>query len=106
MLNEALRLVRVFHDINQSKMAKKLDISRSYLSEIESGKKTTSIEILDKYSIIFDIPSSSILLFSEKLESNTFTEKTRVVVASKILKIMNWLSETGSVKDGKHAKQE
>ena len=105
MLNKALRLVRVFHDINQSQLAKKLEISRSYLSEIESGKKSPSIELLDKYSDIFDIPPSSLLLFSEKLEKNTFSEKARVTVAGKILKIMDWLSETGSVKDDKHIKQ-
>ena len=105
MLNEALRLVRVFHDINQSQLAEKLGISRSYLSEIEAGKKAPSIELLDKYSNIFDIPPSSILLFSENLESNTFSEKARVAVASKILKIMNWLTETESVRDGKNIKQ-
>ncbi len=105
MLNEALRLVRVFHDINQSQMAKKLEISRSYLSEIESGKKTPSIELLDKYSHIFHLPSSSILLFSENLENDTFSEKTRIAVAGKIIKIMNWLSETGSIKNDKNVKQ-
>lgn len=105
MLNEALRLVRVFHDINQSQLAEKLEISRSYLSEIEAGKKAPSIELLDKYSDIFDIPPSSILLFSENLKSNAFSEKARVAVASKIIKIMNWLSETESVRDGKNIKQ-
>lgn len=105
MLNEALRLVREFHNINQSQLAEKLGISRSYLSEIESGKKAASIDLLEEYSDIFDIPPSSLLLFSENLEKNTFSEKARVMVANKIIKIMNWLSDTGNVKDGKHHKQ-
>jgi len=105
MLNEALRLVRVFHNINQSQLAERLEISRSYLSEIESGKKSPNLELLGKYSSIFDIPPSSILLFSEKLENDSFSEKARIAVAGKILKIMNWLSDTGSIKDGKHIKQ-
>jgi len=104
MLNEALRLVRVFHDTNQSQLAEKLEISRSYLSEIESGKKVPSIELLERYASVFDIPPSSLLLFSESLESNTFAEKTRVSVATKIIKIMNWLSDTGNARDGKYRK--
>lgn len=97
MLNEALRLVRVFHDMSQSQLAEKLEISKSYLSEIESGKKSPSLDILDKYSAIFDIPVSSILLFSERMKDNSLPEKTRVFVASKIIKIMNWVSETEDV---------
>jgi transcriptional regulator with XRE-family HTH domain len=97
MLNEALRLVRVFHDMSQSQLAERLEISKSYLSEIESGKKSPSLDILDKYSAIFDIPVSSILLFSERMKDNSLPEKTRVFVASKIIKIMNWVSETEDV---------
>lgn len=104
MLNEALRLVRVFHNINQSQLAERLGISRSYLSEIESGKKAASIELLEKYSDIFDVPPSSLLLFSEHLEENTFPEKARLVVAKKIIKIMNWLSDTENARDGKYGK--
>lgn len=105
MLNEALRLVRVFHDINQSQLAVNLGISRSYLSEIESGKKPISIDLLKKYSDYFDIPSSSLLLFSENLENNTFSEKARIFAARKVINIMNWLSETGIALDGGKAKQ-
>ena len=94
MINDALRLVRVFHDVNQSELADLLGISRSYLSEIESGKKKPSIELLEKYSVIFDTPPSSLLLFSETLQSDSISERTRMTVARKILKIMDWLAET------------
>ena len=95
MLNEALRLIRVFHNMNQKELSIKLEISRSYLSEIESGKKNINIDLLNKYSRVFDIPSSSLLLFSENLENNKLSEKTRVYVAKKVVNIMNWISESG-----------
>jgi len=95
MLNEALRLIRVFHNMNQKELSIKLEISRSYLSEIESGKKNINIDLLNKYSTVFDIPSSSLLLFSENLENNKLSEKTRVYVAKKVVNIMNWISESG-----------
>ena len=91
-LHEALRLVRVFHDVSQTELASKLKISKSYLSEIEAGKKPASIELLKKYSKIFKVPVSSLMLFSETLESKSFSERSRVVIAGKILKIMNWLA--------------
>ena len=96
MLNEALRLVRVFHDLNQTQLAERLEISKSYLSEIESGKKPASIDLLTKYSDIFDVPVSSLMLFSEKLESDSVSERTRSFVANKIVKIMGWLAAKDS----------
>lgn len=39
MLNEALRLLRVFNDRKATDLAKELGISAAYLSEIETGKK-------------------------------------------------------------------
>ena len=101
MLNEALRLVRVFHRLNQSQLAKQMGISRSYLSEIEAGKKKPTLNILMQYSEIFGLPTSSLLLFSENLENNSVAEKTRHVVGKKLISIMNWLSETGGHEDGK-----
>ena len=101
MLNEALRLVRIFHRLNQSQLAKQMGISRSYLSELESGKKIPTLNILSQYSEIFGLPTSSILLFSENLENNSVAEKTRHFVGKKLIKIMSWLSETGGHEDGK-----
>ena len=101
MLSRALRLIRVFHDLNQSQLASRLEVSRSHISEIESGKKAPSLELLDKYSTAFKIPTSSLLLFSEKLQDNSFAEKTRVSVARKIEIMLTWLSEAEMGEDEK-----
>jgi transcriptional regulator with XRE-family HTH domain len=93
MLSEALRLIRVFHDLTQKELAEKLGISKSYLSEIESGKKTPTLELLNRYSDFFDIPASSIMFFSESLNKDVKTEKLRTFVSSKILAILKFIAE-------------
>lgn len=101
MLNEALRLIRVFHDLKQKELASKLEISKSYLSEIESGKKKPSLSLLERYSEIFDIPVSSIMFFSENIDTNVNTEKLRTFLSSKILALMNFIAERSE--DNNHA---
>lgn len=91
MLPKALKLIRQYNSIKQKDMAVLLGISASHLSEIESGKNTISIEILDKYSSLFDLKTSQILLFSEQLENEKpFSKSIRKFVADKIIKIMEW----------------
>ncbi|WP_447969852.1 helix-turn-helix transcriptional regulator [Nitrospira sp. M1] len=92
MLNEALRLIRVFHDLNQKDLADKLGISNSYLSEIESGKKTPTLDVIEKYSEVFNMPSSSILFFSENLNNGEKLEKTKKNISNKVIKILDWIS--------------
>ena len=93
MLHKALRLMRVFHDLAQKDLAQKLGISKSYLSEIESGKKTPTLDLINRYSEIFDIPVSSIMFFSESLNSGGKIEEMRTFVSSKIIAILNFIAE-------------
>mgnify|MGYP006151216343 CR=1 FL=1 len=46
MLHKALKTVREVHRMQQGELAERLGISRSHLSEIESGKKAASVELL------------------------------------------------------------
>lgn len=91
MLSEALRLIRVYHDLKQQDLAEKLEISKSYLSEIESGKKTPSIELINKYASQFGIPASSILFFSENLEDPSKVSRVKGVIAGKVLQFLQFV---------------
>lgn len=93
MLNEALRLIRVYHDIKQSEAAERLGISKSYLSEIEKGHKKPTLELIDKYADAFGIPASSIMFFSENMDKQGSYDQARTFVASKILSLMRFLEE-------------
>jgi transcriptional regulator with XRE-family HTH domain len=93
MLDNALKMIRVFHDISQKQLAERLGIAPSFLSEIESGKKQPTLSLLEKYSEEFKIPVSSILYFSESLRDGSKGERTRVSVSRKVLALLNFIAE-------------
>lgn len=98
MLNRALRLLRTYHQLKQIELAKKIGISNSYLSEIEKGEKTPGLDILEKYSEVFRIPTSSILLFSESLKNEgRLTKEIRFSAAEKVLRLLEWIEERDSI---------
>nr|WP_321026478.1 helix-turn-helix transcriptional regulator [Clostridium neonatale] len=66
------------------KLASDLSISRSYLGDIESGRRKPTLEILEKLSTIFDVPLS---YFNDDTTTDTvhplddgeFDEETRAI---------------------------
>lgn len=98
MLNRALKLLRTYHQYTQVELAKRLGISNSYLSELEKGDKTPGLDLLERYSEVFKMPVSSILLFSESIsEDRKPGAKLRVAAADKILRLLEWLQERDAV---------
>ena len=93
MLHEALRLIRVFHDLKQFELAERLNISKSHISEIENGNKTPSFELIQKYSDEFKMPVSAILFFAEELPNAKLGGKVRNKVASKVLDILSFIEK-------------
>ena len=79
-LSECLRLLRVVNDKNQKDFSVELGISAPYLSEIETGKKKPSFEVLNKYSEVLNIPVSSILFFSESGKVGPVKESIKKVI--------------------------
>lgn len=94
-------MLRRFHQLTQTDLARRLEISNSYLSEIESGVKKPGIEHLEKYAEVFKMPVSSILLFAERLDSDSRpSEKVRVAAADKILRMLEWVADRDVVASG------
>jgi transcriptional regulator with XRE-family HTH domain len=92
MLNETLKSIRLFHRYSQTDLAHALGVSKSQISEIESGVRNPSSKVLKNYSDFFDIPLSSIYFLSEKLEDRNKAPK----IAQKVIDIVRWITSDDS----------
>lgn len=106
MLSEALRLLRVFHDLKQNELAERVGLSKSYISELENGNRSPSLDVIEKYSAEFNIPTSSIMFFSENLghagNGTWSAENAKRAIASKVigfLQLVENKTEVESVAD-------
>lgn len=88
MLGRALRLIRRYHELTQEQLASRIGISKSFVSEIESGDKRPSLDVIESYSAEFKIPVSSIMIFSEQLERRTSTSNVRSLISRKVLAML------------------
>ncbi|AGI82773.1 XRE family transcriptional regulator [Pseudomonas aeruginosa] len=104
MLGKALKLIRSYYGISQIDLSENLGVSNSHLSEIESGKKQPSLDMLNKYSEYFEIPLSSILFFSENLDAPRPTDSLRLGVAKTIITLLEWNENRNAAKEKRKAK--
>lgn len=88
MIHRALKLTRQFHRLTQADVASRLGISKSFLSELEAGKKAPTLELLNRYASEFDIPASTFLVFTEQL--NRASPSSRRKRADKVLRFLEW----------------
>ena len=93
LLNQALKLMRVYHDLTQADLAAKLEVTKSYISEIEAGNKTPSLQVLEQYAKAFDIPLSSILFFAENIENPSNVSKAQNLIAGKIISLLQFIAD-------------
>lgn len=91
-MNHILKLIRAYHNVKQTELADAFGISKSYLSEIESGKKTPSLDLLEQYSKYFELPLSSIMMFYENYDKRSKTV-ARDFVVTKATKLLDWIAD-------------
>lgn len=101
MINEALRLIRVFHDLKQNELAERINVSNSYISEIEKGTKTPSLDLIQKYAEEFKVPVSSIIFFAEELPNAKAGEKIRSRIAGKVINILELIDRKADAEEAR-----
>ncbi|CUH51689.1 MULTISPECIES: helix-turn-helix transcriptional regulator [Rhodobacterales] len=99
MIHEALRLIRVFHDLKQVELAEKLGVSKSHISEIEKGNKSPSLDLIQRYATEFKIPVSSIMFFAEELPNAKSGDKIRSKIAGKVIDILRFVERKADAED-------
>ena len=85
MIQDALRTLRSYNTLKQGELAKKLEISASFLCEIEAGRKLPNLKLLKKYAEIFEIPISDIFYLQDIIDKNLNA------LNGEVFKIMGWL---------------
>ncbi|WP_077224994.1 helix-turn-helix domain-containing protein [Agrobacterium tumefaciens] len=92
MINDALRLLRLYLGLSQKELAAELELSQSMISEIEKGSKSVSMEVLEKYSNNFDVRMSNLLFFAEELDGEPIKTRGKLLIANKALKLLDALA--------------
>ena len=86
MIGDILKRTRAIYGYKASEMSELLQISKSYLSEIE--KKQPSLELLRKYSEIYGMKLSSLILLSENYEEANRKNKGDKFIRSMMIKFI------------------
>lgn len=64
---QTIRKIRLIKGISQEKFADKCDLHRTYISDIELGKRNVSLENIEKMSIALNLKISQLF---EEVEKN------------------------------------
>ena len=98
-MGEALRLLRIFNGYKSAELAKKLELSQSYVSELENGKKQPTMEVLDKYAKVIEMKKSTLMLFAESLEGEEIKNDKKQRIARAGMKLLKILEKVGEFED-------
>ena len=92
MIGEALKLIRTIKGYKAKDIAEKMDISSSYLSQIETGAKKPTFEFLEKYAEAVGERPSTILFFDEEY-SNAASKPITALTRPAIMKMLRSLAK-------------
>lgn len=86
-LPELLRLLRLINDLSLVELSEKIQLSKTYISNLESGQRNISEDVLYKYSKYFKIPIKTLRFFEKTSNDNKCkTQEMLILLLSKTYK--------------------
>ncbi|MGA1256063.1 MAG: helix-turn-helix domain-containing protein [Candidatus Nanopelagicaceae bacterium] len=85
---KTIAVIRNFHMMKQIELADKAGISRNYMSQVESGERTPSLEVLQKICGALNMPISNLFLIEEWERGEAELEKIQPALTPKCQKIL------------------
>lgn len=71
-LGKVLRLLKIARGFSSKELAEKMNVSSTFISEVESDSKKPSLEMLSKYATALEIRCSTILYFDEEMSGKKY----------------------------------
>lgn len=91
MINEALRLLRLYCGFSQAEMAKRISVAQSMVSDVESGRKNVTMDLLELYSSAVGVRMSQLLFFAEEIDGQPIARRGQLIIADKVLRALEKL---------------
>ncbi|OGM29487.1 hypothetical protein A2630_00635 [Candidatus Woesebacteria bacterium RIFCSPHIGHO2_01_FULL_44_10] len=86
---KAIKTIRAAKGVTQKDLAKALNVDNSYLSRIEKGDRTPSIDVLEKIAKKLDVPFYLlVLLSSEKKVLKNSDKKSVDKIGENLLNVL------------------
>ena len=87
ILGDNIRTLRIEKGWTQVYLADRLQITAPFLAQIESGKRGTSLELVESVAELFEIPIASLFLeqITNYAESKSYVRDVELKVAEKQL---------------------
>ena len=102
-IGSALKEIRKKKGLRQFQVCKKAKITQTYLSQLETGAKNGSVQVLERLSKIYGVPVSFIYVLGTE-EKDIATNKLHLfrTLSPVIKSLIDEYIETFSSSEGKH----
>ena len=92
-IGDAIRALRILHDLRQKEFAERVGMAKSYLCQLEKGKKMPSFLMMKQISGSFGIPIHHFIILSDEIDPEEEISKDELEKLPKIIRLILNLRE-------------